>query len=119
MASTNHPSRRSVLKEVTTIGLDLAKTAVHFVGLDTSGQILTRRLYSKDKLLTVHRDHESLPHRHGGLLRRPSLGTPAARPGARRPAHAPQVREALCQARQVSGFTMHLFVIYGLETVFP
>jgi len=53
MASTNHPSRRSVLKEVATIGLDLAKTAVHFVGLDTSGQVLTRRLYSKDKLLKV------------------------------------------------------------------
>ena len=53
MASTAHPSRRSVLKEVATIGLDLAKTAVHFVGLDTSGQVFTRRLYSKDKLLKV------------------------------------------------------------------
>ena len=53
MASTNHPSRTSVLKEVATVGLDLAKTAVYFVGLDASGQVLTRRLYSKDKLLKV------------------------------------------------------------------
>ena len=53
MASTNHPSHTSVLKEVATVGLDLAKTAVHFVGLDASGQVITRRLYSKDKLLKV------------------------------------------------------------------
>lgn len=53
MASTKRASRKSVLKQVTTIGLDLAKTTVHFVGLNPTGQVLTRRQYSKGKLLEV------------------------------------------------------------------
>ena len=53
MASTGRPARRGLLKEVATIGLDLAKTSVHFVGLDASGQVLTRRQYSKAKLVQV------------------------------------------------------------------
>ena len=43
----------SVLKLVVTIGLDLAKNSVFFVGLDASGQVRTRRQYSKAKLLAV------------------------------------------------------------------
>lgn len=53
MASTGQPARRGLLKEVATIGLDLAKTSVHFVGLGASGQVLTRRQYSKAKLVQV------------------------------------------------------------------
>lgn len=53
MASTGQPARTGLLKEVATIGLDLAKTSVHFVGLDASGQVLTRRQYSKAKLVQV------------------------------------------------------------------
>ena len=53
MASTQRASRKSVLNQVTTIGLDLAKTTVHFVGLNPAGQVLTRRQYSKGKLLEV------------------------------------------------------------------
>lgn len=53
MASTSHSSCTSVLKEVSTVGLDLAKTTVQFVGLDASRRVLTRRLNSKDKLLRV------------------------------------------------------------------
>ena len=36
-----------------TIRLDLAKTSVHFVGLDASGRVLTRLRYSKVKLAEV------------------------------------------------------------------
>ena len=50
MASSGQPSRKSALKELTTIGLDLAKASVHFVGLNANGQVLTRRRYSKGKL---------------------------------------------------------------------
>ncbi len=53
MASTQPSSRKSVLKEVATIGLDLAKTTVHFVGLDARGCVLSRRQYSKGKLLEI------------------------------------------------------------------
>ncbi len=53
MASSKQSSRTRVLKEVVTIGLDLAKTTVHFVGLDETGQVLTRRKYSKSKVLEV------------------------------------------------------------------
>ena len=41
------------MKEVVKIGLDLAKSTVHFVGLNTAGQVLTRRQYSRGKLLEV------------------------------------------------------------------
>ena len=100
MASTQQSSRKSVCKEVATIGLDLAKTTVHFVGLDATGCVLTRRQYSKGKLLEV--TAKMGPCRIGmeGLLRRPSPGTQAAGTGARREADAPQICEALCQARQ-------------------
>ncbi len=52
-ASTRQPSRKSVLKDVATIGLDFAKTSVHFAGLDASGRVLTRRQHSEGKLLEV------------------------------------------------------------------
>ena len=54
MASTRQPYRKSVPKEVASISLDVAKTFVHFVGPDTSGQVLTRHQYSQTKLLLRH-----------------------------------------------------------------
>ena len=53
MGSTKQSSGTSVLKEVGTLGLNLAKTTAHFVGLDATGHVLTRRQYSKGKLLEV------------------------------------------------------------------
>ena len=53
MASTQPTLRNSALQQVATIGLDLAKYSVDFVGLDAAGRVLTRRQYSKGKLLEV------------------------------------------------------------------
>ena len=53
MASTKQSSRTSVLKQVVGIGRDLAKTTVHFVGLDVTGQVLTRRQDSQGKVLEI------------------------------------------------------------------
>ena len=53
MTNKRRSSRSSVLNQVATIGLDLAKNSVFFVGLDASGQVRTRRQYSKLKLLAV------------------------------------------------------------------
>lgn len=39
------------MKHFATIGLDFTKMSVHFVGLDATGQVLTSRHYSTDKLL--------------------------------------------------------------------
>ena len=119
MASTKQSSRKGVLKEVATIGLDLAETTVQFVGLDARGHVLTRCHYCKGQAAAGHRDDEPLPHRNGGLLRRPLPKAPAAGPGPRRQAHAAKIRHALRQARQVSVFTMQLSVIYGRATVLP
>ena len=54
MASTNQSSCNGVPLEVATVGLELAKTTVHFVGLDATGQLLTRRQHSKGTLLEVN-----------------------------------------------------------------
>ena len=53
MTSTQQSSRKVVQKEVTTIGFDLAKTTVPFVSLHMTVRVLTRRQYSKGKLLEV------------------------------------------------------------------
>ena len=53
MTNKRRSSPRGVLNLVATIGLDLAKTSVFFVGLDASGHVRTRRQYSKAKLLAV------------------------------------------------------------------
>ena len=53
MASIQPTLRNSALQQVATIGLDLAKYSVDFVGLDAAGRVLTRRQYSKGKLLEV------------------------------------------------------------------
>ena len=53
MPATQQPYRKGPLREVSTIGLDLAKASVHFAGLDASGQVLARRRYSKGKLAEV------------------------------------------------------------------
>jgi len=70
-----------MLREVATIGFDLAKSSVHFVGLGAGGQVLTRRQYSKDKLLEVAATMQLCRIGHGSLLRRPSPGTATAGPG--------------------------------------
>ena len=54
MASTSQSSRNGVPLEVATVGLELTKTTVHFVGLDATRQLLTRRQHSKDTLLEVN-----------------------------------------------------------------
>lgn len=53
MASTQQASRKSTLKDVAMIGLDVSKMTVHFFGLDATGQVLTRRQCPKGDLLEV------------------------------------------------------------------
>ena len=53
MVSAGQPARRRLLKEMATISLGLAKTSAHFVGLDASGQVLTRHQCSKAKLVQI------------------------------------------------------------------
>lgn len=53
MASTKRSSCKGVLKEVATICLDLPGRTVHFASLDATGHVLTRRQYTKVKLLKV------------------------------------------------------------------
>ena len=50
-----HGIKRTTIPQERTqgAGLDLAKTSVHFVGLKASGQVLTRRRYSKGKLAEI------------------------------------------------------------------
>lgn len=54
MASAGQPPRSRLLKEMATIGLGLAKTSAQFVGLDASGQVLTRHRCSKAKLVQIN-----------------------------------------------------------------
>ena len=47
MVSNGQLSLRNVLAKVVTIGLDLGKASVHFVGLHAGGHVRTRDRYSK------------------------------------------------------------------------
>ena len=53
MTSKNQAPRKSALSRVATIGLDLAKSSVDFAGLDAAGRVVTRRRYTKTKLVEV------------------------------------------------------------------
>ena len=44
---------RSALSQVAMIGFDLAKSSVDFAGLDAAGQVVTRRRYTKARLVEV------------------------------------------------------------------
>lgn len=77
MESNGHGSPNRGLKEVANIGLDLAKTSVHFAGLDATGQALTRCRYSKGEIAEIaskmdprRRANRPLNHSHPTLIRR-------------------------------------------------
>ena len=53
MKSKNRAPRKSALSLVATIGLDLTKSSVDCAGLDSTGQVVTRRRYMKAKLAEV------------------------------------------------------------------
>lgn len=74
MASTGQPSGKSVLKGVAMIGLEWAKTSVHFVGLDASGRLLKRPPVLEWQARGDHCQGGSVPHRNGACCSAHHLG---------------------------------------------
>jgi len=65
--------------QITTIGLDLAKSWFQVHGVDADGKVVIRRKLKRSDVISFFK---SLPHRHRGLCHSALLGTRAdqARP---------------------------------------
>ena len=64
--------------EIHTIGIDLAKTVFHLVGLNARGEVVVQRKCSRSQLLRFTSNLRVLD-RHGGMRR-----SPFSRPGSSR-----------------------------------
>ena len=88
------------MQEITTVGLDLAKSVfqVHAVGGD--GKVVLRRQLRRAQMLAFFSTLAPLSDRHGGLCRGAFLGAGIGQARPRGPPDAAVLRQALCQARQ-------------------
>ncbi len=55
------------MKEVTTIGLDLAKNVFQVHGVDASGEVVMRRQLRRRQMIPLFRDAAALFDRRGSL----------------------------------------------------
>ena len=53
--------------EIHTIGIDLAKTVFHLVGLNAHGEVVVQRKCSRSQSASLHLEPSSVLDRHGGL----------------------------------------------------
>jgi transposase len=65
--------------EITTIGLDIAKSVFQVHGVDADGTVVLRRKLRRADLIAFFEGLSSGPDRHGGLRRRTLLGPGAGR----------------------------------------
>jgi hypothetical protein len=68
--------------EIHTIGIDLAKTIFHLVGVNARGEVVVRRKCSRNSLLRFTANLRVWPGRYGGLRRVPLPGPGSTRTGA-------------------------------------
>ena len=69
-----HHSREASVGEVSTIGLDIAKSVFQAHGADASGAVVFRKKLSRGRLLAFFAAPAALRGGDGGLRRRASLG---------------------------------------------
>ena len=60
--------------QITTIGLDLAKSVFQVHGVDATGQVVVRKSLRRSQMLPFFAKLPCLPGRHGGLRHVASLG---------------------------------------------
>jgi hypothetical protein len=68
--------------EIHTIGIDLAKTIFHLVGVNARGEVVVRKKCSRNQLLRFTANLRVCLDRHGGLRRIPLPGPGSTRTGA-------------------------------------
>ena len=67
--------------QITTIGLDLAKSVFQVHGVDAAGEVVIRKALRRSQVLPFFAKLPSVPGRHGGVRHLPSLGARADRLG--------------------------------------
>ena len=68
--------------EITTIGLDLAKSVFQVHAVDASGDVVVRKALRRSQVLPFFTRAAALPDRHGGVRHIASLGARADQAGS-------------------------------------
>ena len=85
--------------QITTIGLDLAKSVFQVHAIDAEGDVVDRKALRRAQVLRFFASFDPAG-RHGSLRDDASLGTRAEKAWPRGAADAASLREALCEAGQ-------------------
>ena len=86
--------------EVSTIGLDIAKSVFQVHGVDAAGAVVIRKRVGRAKVLEFFRGSAAVPGRDRGLSVSPSLEPRAAGAWPHGEADAAELCEGLSQAQQ-------------------
>jgi len=88
------------MSEVSTIGLDIAKSVFQVHGVDAGGEVVVRRRIGRAKVLEFFADLPALPGWHGSVRNGAPLDTRTQEARARHAAHAADLCQSLREARQ-------------------
>jgi hypothetical protein len=91
------------MAEVSTIGVDIAKSVFQVHGVDAEGTVVVRRRVGRAKVLEFFCWFTVLPRWHGSMCNGAPMGTRAEEAWARRSSHAADLCQSLCEARLVFG----------------
>ena len=86
--------------EVSTIGLDIAKSVFQVHGVDVDGAVVIRKRVSRAKVLEFFASSAAVPGRHRSMPERTSLESRASGAWPHGEADAAELREGLSQAQQ-------------------
>ena len=86
--------------QITTIGLDLAKSVFQVHAIDAEGHVVVRKALRRAQVLPFFAKLPFLPHRQGSLWHLASLGARADKAWPRSAADAASLRQAVCKAGQ-------------------
>ena len=86
--------------EVSTIGVDIAKSVFQIHGVDADGTVVIRKRVSRAKVLEFFAKSAALPRWHGSVCNGAPVGARAQEARARHAAHAADLCQSLREARQ-------------------
>ena len=86
--------------ELSVVGIDLAKSIFHLVGMDERGKIILRKRLARGEVMPFMAQLPRVTGRDGSVWRGALLGAAIARAGARGEVDGAAIRQTLCEDEQ-------------------